>query len=464
MVTSHVNAKASARLRALCAQPYASLRDLEREAAEVGIDKEQLHRALQFLHATGSVLHYGSDTRQHSQKLQEVVFMQPQFIIDVIKCVIRESMDKDVNDELRAMDLRIKSSTLRRDLEGLLERGEATRSLLTELWGKHSSRDRELMLQPMTAFKLLRELGGSGRGMCERYVVPAMLPNRNLPDEYVMPQWWCPEKATASAASKRVEREAGNTGQAAMRVMYEVVGGRPPFAFMPELQVALVVQKSQEQRIFSPEASTVDRVVGSVLSDCYTCGGGKIREWGVVSQCAHACHLISEGGVKDMTDPDAIRVMAWAELLNASQEDATDWRLLKRVMREIEEAGRAMPALYQRKLVLHVDGQDRCAEAQEEDDSFLVKEFVTFTFNDGSEDPVEVSSVLPQDGAETPLAARAAPPRARVEAKNRMEAFFAKPVDDEGIHVHREGKLITRATSSIPAQTAGSARRTRSRR
>jgi hypothetical protein len=281
--------------------------------------------------------------------------------------------------------------------------------------------------------------------MCERYVVPAMLPNKNLPDEYVMPQWWCPEKATASAAIKRVEREAGNSGQAAMRVMYEVVGGRLPFAFMPELQVALVVQKSQDQRTFSPEASMVDRVVGSVLSDCYTCGGGKIREWVVVSQCAQACHLICEGGVKDMTDPDAIRVMAWAELLNASQEGATDWRLLKRVMREIEEAGRAMPALYLRKLVLHVDGQDRCAEAQEVDDSFLVKEFVTFTFNDGSEDPVEVSSVLPQDGAETPLAARAAPSRVRGGAKNRMEAFFAKPVDNEGINVHREGQLITRA-------------------
>jgi GTPase SAR1 family protein len=421
-VTTHVDATASARLRALCAQPYASLRGLEREAAEVGIDKEQLHRALQFLHATGSVLHYGSGTRQHSQKLQEVVFMQPQFIIDVIKYVIRESRGEDVNDELRAMDVQIRGTPLRSDLEGLLDRGEATRSLLTELWGKHSSRDRELMLELMKGFKLLRELGGSGGGMCERYIVPAMLPNRNLPDEYVMPQWWCPEKATASAAIKRVEREAGNSGQAAMRVMYEVVGGRLPFAFMSELQVALV-PKSKQNETFSPEASVIDRVAGSVLSACYKCGGGKIREWVVVSQCAQACHLICEGGVKDMTDPDAIRVMAWAELLNASQEGATDWRLLKRVMREIEEAGRAMPALYLRKLVLHVDGQDRCAEAQEVDDSFLVKEFVTFTFNDGSEDPVEVSSVLPQDGAETPLAARAVAGEQKMSGVLRRRKF-----------------------------------------
>ena len=70
-VTVHVDATETAELRALCAQPYVKLTDLEREAAKVGIGKEQLHRALQFLHATGSVLHYGSGTRQHSQKLQE---------------------------------------------------------------------------------------------------------------------------------------------------------------------------------------------------------------------------------------------------------------------------------------------------------------------------------------------------------------------------------------------------------
>jgi hypothetical protein len=235
VTTSHVNATANAGLRALCAQPYVSLRDLEREAAQVGIDKDQLHRALKFLHATGSVLHYGSDTRQLSQMLQELVFMQPQFIIDVIKYVIRECRGEDVNGELRAMDLRIMS---------LLERGEATRSLLTELWGKNSSRDRELMLELMTAFKLLRRLGGSGRGMCERYVVPAMLPNRGLLDEYVKPQWWCPTRAEC-AAIVRAGRASPHTPPAAVRVMYEVVGGRLPFAFVTELQVPLVLQKSK---------------------------------------------------------------------------------------------------------------------------------------------------------------------------------------------------------------------------
>jgi hypothetical protein len=140
--------------RALCAQPYVPLRDLEREAAEVGIDKDQLHRSLEFLHATGSVLHYGSDTRLHSQKLQQVVFMQAQFIIDVIKYVIREPESKDVNDELRTMDDRIRGTTLGKDLDLLLERGELARSLLADLWAqfKFKAQDQRLMLELMKGF------------------------------------------------------------------------------------------------------------------------------------------------------------------------------------------------------------------------------------------------------------------------------------------------------------------------
>ena len=42
----------------------------------------------------------GSTAR--SCRRRELVFMQPQFIIDVIKYVIRESRSEDVNDELRA--------------------------------------------------------------------------------------------------------------------------------------------------------------------------------------------------------------------------------------------------------------------------------------------------------------------------------------------------------------------------
>jgi hypothetical protein len=158
LVTSYVNATASEGLRKVCSQPYAFLTDLERVASEVGLEKDQLHRARRFLHATGSVLYYGSGTRQLSWKLQKVVFLQSQFIVDIIKYVIRESKAEDMNKELRDMDTRIRGTILQRDLEVLLERGKVTRSLLNELWKHLPARDRELMLAVMTDFKLLRGL------------------------------------------------------------------------------------------------------------------------------------------------------------------------------------------------------------------------------------------------------------------------------------------------------------------
>ena len=63
-----------------------------------------------FLHATGSVLHYGTNTWRDSHALQGTVFMQPQFIIDVVKYIIRESNAADINDEVRAQDTRIRKN------------------------------------------------------------------------------------------------------------------------------------------------------------------------------------------------------------------------------------------------------------------------------------------------------------------------------------------------------------------
>jgi hypothetical protein len=188
IVTSHVNATPSAglrELRALFAQPYVLLRDLEQKAEKVGIDKDQLHRALQFLHATGSMLHYGSCTRQHSQMLQKWVFTQPQFVIDVIKYVIRESKGEDVDDELRAMDDRIRGTALGKDLDLFLNTGELTQSLLAGLWAKFKFKEYDLMLELMKGFKLLRELGNNGED--KHYVIPAMLPTGNLPNDFLAP-------------------------------------------------------------------------------------------------------------------------------------------------------------------------------------------------------------------------------------------------------------------------------------
>ena len=141
------------------------------------MDADELHSALRFLHATGSVLHYGSGPRQHrtqhSGKLEQIVFLQPQFIIDAIKYVVREPEAEDINAELRAMDKQIRNQ---RDLKSFHQTGELTRALLSEVWNlaKIKASDQRLMLDVMKAFRLLRVLGESGDAQRERYVVPAL--------------------------------------------------------------------------------------------------------------------------------------------------------------------------------------------------------------------------------------------------------------------------------------------------
>ena len=162
----------------------------------------------------------------------------------------------------------------------------------------------------------------------------------------------------------------------------DLVGGRLPFSFMSELQVSLALPGSKDQH-YAAEASVVDRVAGSVLSSSYKCGGGDVTEWVVLSQLARSNHAIT---VKTEADGlelarDSIRVVAWAELFNRShQQGSTDWRMLQRVMAEIEETGRRVPGLYLQKLVVHVDELGRCSEPVEVTDSFHDAAFVTFSF------------------------------------------------------------------------------------
>ena len=115
--TKHVKERATDGLRDMCKKPYVRLGELEEEASKVGMDKDEVLRALKFLHAAGSVLYYGSDTHRSSPELKNTVFMQPQFIIDAISYVIREPSSDNVNDEVRKSDARIRQRST--------DRGEA---------------------------------------------------------------------------------------------------------------------------------------------------------------------------------------------------------------------------------------------------------------------------------------------------------------------------------------------------
>ena len=210
------------------------------------------------------------------------------------------------------------------------------------------------MLELMKGFKLLRELGKPGDD--ERYVVPAMLPTGNLPPEFLEPRWWRPSRANAAA---RIE-EGGAHRPAAVRVMYEVVGGQLPFGFMGELQVSLA--QSEEagdadlQQHFAPERSVEEeRVGGSVLCE----RRGNAKEWVVLSHhhgCrpAHVSGAGAAGGGGEVRAP-ALRVMAWVEMIDAQQPAVTEWRLFRHVRKQIRDAAQKVPGLNLREMACYVD-------------------------------------------------------------------------------------------------------------
>jgi len=62
--------------------------------------------------------------------------------------------------------------------------GVLTRQLLRHLWRHLNPQHHTLLLELMKAFKLLRPLADT-----ETFLVPAMLPRQQLPDEYMMTDW-----------------------------------------------------------------------------------------------------------------------------------------------------------------------------------------------------------------------------------------------------------------------------------
>ena len=288
-----------------------------------------------------------------------------------------------------------------------------TRRLLTRhLWRKFKRGDHEVLLELMQAFKLLRPLGDDST-----FLVPAMLRRElPLPDTYVSPHWWRPLKASSAAAM-----HVGSTAtRAEMRVEYQVLGGRLPFSFMSELQVSLAlreqtVEDREEALHFAPEAAVVDRTAGSVLTETYKDDRGRIvREWAIVS------HARVEQG-----PAESLRVMAWAEL--SSEEGATNWPLLRRVMRDVQGLATTVAGLNLRKMVVYVDAHGHTAKAAVR--SGARQAHFTFKFQDGNKRRlVDVDADLllpPSPGSATTLVKPQQPPPLAGVERNNIEVFLA---------------------------------------
>ena len=308
--------------------------------------------------------------------------------------------------------------------------GVLTRQLLRHLWRHLNPQHHTLLLELMKAFNLLRPLADT-----ETFLVPAMFPRQQLPDEYLTPHWWLPSKA-AVVAMMRVQDV---TRRAEMRIMYKVLGGRLSSGFMSELQVRLAQSDSVDQDKelhFVPEASVVERISGSVLSVAYTGGGGTVREWVVLSR-AHDGKL--KGG-----PINCLRIMGWAEL--SSSQGATDWRLFRRVLQEIEGMAKNAPGLNLRKIVFCINAFGKLAKPLEITRRNEARQVFLFEFEDGSKTDVCHDLVLPSL-SETALSkpqTMSLQPAVLESTRHGVDAFFAKRVDDHKIDVHAEGQMMMR--------------------
>jgi len=446
-----VEERCSESLRKVLASPYVSMDVLELACKEVGIYKKELDSALRFLHAIGSILHYGknSDKSKFGRKVGNTVILQPQRVIDAIKCLIRESAEGELNDELRAMDAIIRrNESDKAELDKFLGltasgAGSLSKQLLTRhLWKAIPKKDHGLLLELLTGFKLLRPLTKPG-SPSTTFLVPAMLSKGKLPLEFVEP-WWNPPRMFNNAAG--MQDVDGKIRVAAMRIRYTPLMGRLPFNFITDLQVSLSqsdLEAEEKYQHYSSEASVVDRLGGSVLSITYKCGGGNIREWVVISRSQQDLCDEQSPSSKFLSS-DYINLMGWAEL--KSSQGTTDWRLLRHVVEEIKLAEKRTASLHLRTMLVFVDAQNR--RSLDTQRPSKKKELITFEFEDHSEELVDVNIVSP--GLETTLVVRAqnSSGEARMMSlKKQIEAFISN-IDRE-IDVHQEGQILLRIISDL---------------
>ncbi len=155
-------------------------------------------------------------------------------------------------------------------------------------------------------------------------------------------------------------------------------------------------------------------------------------------------HEQANGSMTGLTT-DCIRIMGWVELHPSSAEGATDWRLLRRIMREIEGMQQRAPALCLRKMALYVGAHGKAAKAL--DIAHHGREFLQFAFEDGGqkqEVDVKREHVIPSDSWVKLKLVKPLEASVSKGTLNVVDAFFTKKTDDHAINVHAEGQLMRR--------------------
>ena len=374
-VIKHVEERrgGTAPLRKLCADPVVTLDKLRKAAARCEMEGGEITSAVRFLHTAGTVLlHPHTPGGAEGQAVQRV-FLQPQWIVDAVKYVVREAREEYVNEELRNMDREIRKSPEDGDaLDSLLQRGELSESLLRQcLWRipKHQSGDavgerkfpdksHDALLEVLREFGLLRVCmeSDSGERVCmepdsgekvrrqrRTFLVPAMLPERPLLLNFDIFKSWLPSD---SVQSLKVLRR-----RFAMPAL--------PGNFFSKLQLGWSLKNVGEEEHFLQEhLATFASRTASVLrrSEQQDCESA-VQETVVVSMERRKGTFSSE-----------IRVMGWVDFIgaeetaSASSVGSTSWSLFREVTENIRGSARECGQLAERVPILDAEtGGEICA-------------------------------------------------------------------------------------------------------
>ncbi len=144
----------------------------------------------------------------------------------------------------------------------------------------------------------------------------------------------------------------------------------------------------QEGRHYAPETAVLERLCGSVLSAAYNCGGGRVREWVIVSPD----QMVQEQANTEAPVPasDCIRIMGWVSL--DSDKGSTDWRLFRRMKTQIQD-------MHQRacleKMVLYVDAGGSRSKYLHVTTALASRELLPLEFDGGVKQDIDRKLVLP---------------------------------------------------------------------
>ncbi|KAJ1483264.1 hypothetical protein T484DRAFT_1800922 [Baffinella frigidus] len=333
-------------LRKLCAEPVVTLEDLRKAAARCDMEEGEINSAVRFLHTAGSVLLHRR-TPDAEGKTVERVFLQPQWIVDAVKYVVREAKGKDVNKELREIDRQIRTRGVYGNvLEDLLQRGELSESFLRQcLWeipthksgaaeGKRKFPDKthDALLEVLRDFGLLRKCRESEHG--ERtFLVPAMLPERPLLLNCDISKSWLPNDAVQ--ALKVLRRHF------AMPAL--------PGNFFSKLQLEWSLKDVGEEEHFLQEhvATFASRTASVLRRTAQQDRESAVEETVVVSMKRRKGAFSSE-----------IRVMGWVNFIGAEETSSsssvgsTSWSLFREVTAEIRKSARECGNVVERVPIL----------------------------------------------------------------------------------------------------------------